>query len=199
MGYVITGKSFRTNSDKEVIRFDSKVGYIRALLEIYGYDYLYELKISKEEKKRLRIDGEEIPRLKEFKREGAVVIFGPMDMNMIKFSPQTRRKYVDDVIIQLDEWYEKQLLHYGKVLDQRNELLRKAKYRNLTQLLDVYNIQLAELATDIVIRRLEYMRELNAKAKEIYSRISTYKEVLSTRYLSTLQNHKQRSVNKETI
>ncbi|MDO5713938.1 MAG: DNA replication/repair protein RecF [Tissierellia bacterium] len=192
MGYLVSGKSFRTNSDKEVISFDEDQSYIRALLEIYGYDHLYELKISKMEKKRLRIDGEEVQRLKEFKREGAAVIFGPVDMNMIKFSPQNRRKYLDDVIIQLDEWYEKNLNNYGKILEQRNQLLRKAKYRNLTNLLDIYNLQLAELATEIISTRLETMKILNMSAKNIYRHLASYEEELSTRYLSTLPYHKEK-------
>lgn len=199
MGYLIFGKSFRTNSDREVISFDEDSGYIRALMEIYGYDHLYELKLSKSEKKRFRIDGEELPNLREFKRQGAAVVFGPTDLNMIKMSPQYRRDYLNDVIIQLDEWYEKTLSDYRKVLEQRNRVLKNHRIRNPGKLLEVYNIQLTKLSGEIINKRLETMRVLSHHAKEIYSHLTSEQEKLSTRYLSTLPYHKDKILKEEEI
>ena len=53
-----------------------------------------------------------------------LVIISPSDADLIVEGSETRRKFIDSVISQLDSTYLQQLINYQKVLVQRNALLK---------------------------------------------------------------------------
>jgi DNA replication and repair protein RecF len=51
-------------------------------------------------------------------------IISPADRDLIVEGSETRRKFMDSVISQLDSQYLQHLIQYQKVLNQRNALLK---------------------------------------------------------------------------
>lgn len=186
IGFILKGKSFRTNTDRELINFGKEQAYVSASVETWGLDKLHEIKFSKQGKKTIRINENEISSLKELKDEGALVIFSPTDLNMIKYAPSERRKFIDYLISQLTPLYEYNLNKYKKILAQRNKLLKINYYNSQKNLLDVYSMQLALAGTVLIRERLKYIKKINEIASVEYLKITGGKENLKTVYLSTM-------------
>ncbi|MGX7668189.1 DNA replication/repair protein RecF [Flavobacterium pedocola] len=88
-----------------------------------------------------------------------LVIISPSDQDLIIEGSETRRKFIDSVISQLDSHYLQQLIQYQKIVAQRNALL---KYFALNQTfekdtLSIYNEQLETLGKQIFEKRKQFL------------------------------------------
>lgn len=120
------GKSFRAESDREVISWESELSAIRCQLSA---DTKLQMMITQGE-----VAGREAP-LKKYLVNGVprrqidfvgnlrVVLFWPQDMELVTDSPSMRRRYLDSVLVQIDREYRRNLYSYEKGLRQRNRLL----------------------------------------------------------------------------
>jgi len=88
-----------------------------------------------------------------------LVIISPSDNDLIVEGSETRRKFLDTVISQLDPAYLQELINYQKVVAQRNALL---KYFALNHTFDrdtllIYNEQLDGMAQHIFEKRRDFL------------------------------------------
>lgn len=120
--------------------------------------------------KRFRINGVAQTRVSEVLGKLAVVIFSPEDIELVKGGAATRRRFLDMELSQVNPAYLNALQQYRQVLRQRNELLRQP--RPDTDLLDVWDVQLAEHGTAIIGERASFLDQLSPLAAVAYQRIS---------------------------
>ena len=111
--------------------------------------------IKKGNKKILKRNGKAYEKFSEHIGFIPLVIISPADNDLITEGSETRRKFLDTVISQLDTTYLTQLIQYQKVLIQRNALL---KYFAINQVFDIdnlmiYNEQLHHLGQQIFEKR----------------------------------------------
>ena len=133
-------------------------------------------------KKHIRING--VPkRVLDLIGHLNVVLFLPQDIDLVAGSPSGRRRYLDTTICQFDSLYCRTLRRYGRVLTQRNHLLRQLQERrgNLDQL-RFWDQKLAEDGAYLVARRQEVIAELEELAKAIHLELTGQDEHLSLRY-----------------
>jgi DNA replication and repair protein RecF len=87
-----------------------------------------------------------------------LVIISPADQDLIVEGSETRRKFMDSVISQLDSQYLQHLIQYQKVLNQRNALLKYfALNRVFENTLAIYNEQLDGYGKHIFDKRNSYL------------------------------------------
>lgn len=186
---LISGKSFRTNKDKELLRFDEEFFEVNALIEKDGLEKDYFLRYEKNKKKKIQINLSNINTLKELRMESPIVTFVPEDLEIVKDGPAIRRKFIDEAISNLDLIYRYNLKKYNSILKEKNELL-KVRNRRLNErlLFQGYNMQLASLGAYIVLARINFVKELNIEIKNIHFNISTGDEKLDIFYTSPLAN-----------
>ena len=74
------------------------------------------------------------------------VMVAPDDIELITGGSEERRRFIDTVISQMNAEYLAQLIHYNKVLQQRNSLLKRFAEQGKTDwpLLEVLDEQLVE-------------------------------------------------------
>lgn len=180
--YILTvGKSFRSNKDSEIINLDKISCEITGVVDSFGYDDNLKVNLSNVDKKKFYLNEEELS-LKNYKRDMASVIFSPVDLNMIKFSPQERRKYLDNLISKIDPIYEHNLNKYRKILYERNKLLKNIRDKSL---LEIYDFQLSEYGVKILRTRLSIIKILEKYGKIHFSNLSGGQD-LKLVYLSTV-------------
>jgi len=99
---------------------------------------------------------------------------------------------LDETLSQLDKQYLRHLIHYNKVLAQRNASLKQmAKDGHFDHtLIETYNTQLAPAATYIHQARTRFMVDFLPIFKNYYTKISNKSEVVDCAYLSTLHDRK---------
>ena len=177
------GKSFRTNNEKELIRF----GEEKAVSEIYFQksDRDGKIKIEINDKKNIYLNGIKLKKLSELLGNINIVIFTPDDINILKDGPKMRRRFLDIMISQLRPNYVYFLNMYAKTLEQRNIYLKQIKFeRKNPELLDVWDSKLSEYGEKIYIYRKEFMEKIENKIENIHNNITSNNEKIVLNYVS---------------
>ncbi|MDR7871414.1 MAG: DNA replication/repair protein RecF [Tissierellaceae bacterium] len=182
-----TGKSFRTNRDREIINFSKNEAYIGTYINLGSYDKFIEIKLQKDKPKIIRINKTELKNHRELNSGLYVVLFSPDDLRIVKDGPQERRNFIDSFISQLKPVYNYNLNRYKKILFQRNNLLKSSKFKKDTaNLLDLFDVQIAKVGTSIAIERYNFINLLDSICKDIHLKITKDKENLSLNYSSNI-------------
>jgi DNA replication and repair protein RecF len=117
--------------------------------------------MKKGQKKVLKRNGKPYDKFSDHIGFIPLVIVSPADRDLIVEGSETRRKFMDSVISQLDSNYLQQLIHYQKIINQRNALLKyfalNHTYDNDT--LSIYNEQLTEYGQSIFEKRKAFVAE----------------------------------------
>ena len=177
------GKSFRTNKEKEMIKFNSQ----KLLVEIFYQkkDREGKVKIEIGNKKQISLNGIKIKKLSELLGNINIVIFTPDDINILKDGPAKRRRFLDMMIGQLRPNYVYNLNMYLKTIEQRNNYLRQIREQNKPEeMLEIWDEKLAEYSEKIYNYRKEFIEKILNKINEIHSGITDEKETLEIKYLS---------------
>src|SRR5690606_5021479 len=111
--------------------------------------------------------------------------------DLITEGSETRRKFIDSVISQLDSGYLRNLIAYEKVVQQRNALLKYfAQNRTHDQeTLDVYNSQLSDLGVPIYEKRKAFLEDFIPIFDNYHKRITGSSEDVQLVYLSHLHDN----------
>ena len=177
------GKSFRTNKEKELIKFNEE----KTLVEI-NYeksDRTGNIKIEIGEKKQVYLNGIKIKKLSELLGNINVVIFTPDDINILKGGPQNRRKFLDIMISQLRPNYMHILSLYNKTLEQRNNYLKQIKIEKKDEnLLEIWDEKLIDYGIKIYEYRKEFLEKIKNKIKNIHKDITNGREDIEIKYIS---------------
>lgn len=182
-----TGKSFRTNKDRDLIKFDKKQAYIKLDGEKKYSDMVVELKLEENKKKQIKVNGITLTKNAEILNNVYVVIFSPEDLKLIKEGPSERRRFIDNEISQIKPKYYYHLSQYHRVLLQRNNLLKKIHYdKKYMPTLDVWNEKLVEFGTKIMEEREQFIKRISALSRLIHRKITESKENLEVKYISSI-------------
>ena len=187
------GKSFRTNKEKELIKFNQE----RAQVEI-NYkksDREGKIRIEIGNKKNIFLNGIKLKKVSELLGNVNIVIFSPDDINILKGGPQNRRRFLDIMISQLKPNYMHLLNLYSKTIEQRNNYLRQIKFENKKEdLLDIWDEKLVEYGVKIYEYRKEFIEKIKKKIIEIHKEITQEKEKIDIEYFSDA-NTRQNFIN----
>ncbi|PWK16614.1 DNA replication/repair protein RecF [Tumebacillus permanentifrigoris] len=178
-------KSHRTSRDAEVIRFEAETALVQGMVEREDRTLKLDLHMLAKGKKS-RVNGVEKRKMSDFVGHLNVVLFAPEDLQLIKGGPQLRRRFLDVEIGQVSPQYLYNLSQYQKVLLQRNTLLKEiSKKEKKEDLLAIWDEQLCVYGAKVVQKRYEFVEKLEHFARDIHSRISGGKELLSFRYVNS--------------
>ena len=119
-----------------------------------------------------------------------LVIISPTDRNLIIEGSDTRRKFIDSIISQVNKDYLKDIIKYNKILAQRNSLLKYFAKNNTfeSETIDVYDIQLSDMSKRIYKSRNSFMNDFVPIFKNRYKTISENNEEVDIVYKSDLHD-----------
>lgn len=193
---LLRGASYRSKDDCNLINWKEKKSYllgevqkdnkecfqINILIQnIDQQDHLYPktkkvIKVNKKYQKKSWL-------LQRFNP----VIFTPEDLQIVKSSPTVRRKFLDEVIINLNPIYDQYLKDYNRILFQRNILLKnEKKVGNIIKQLSIWDEKIVELGTLIILYRIKTLQLLNQKVKSLHQMMTENKETLKLKYNSNI-------------
>jgi len=116
------------------------------------------------------------------------VLFSSQDIEVISGTPSLRRRYLDIVISQFNHRYLRALQRYGKVVEQRNHLLKLiCEGRADDGQLEFWDRELVEHGTYLTEQRGSTIDDLNRLAETIHYDISSG-ERLHIDYLPSYKN-----------
>jgi len=164
----ITGRSHRAATDHELVRHGRPFARVRLDLadESGAQAARVELLLpgetgSPEVRKRLTVNG--LPRRSASVGETArAVLFRPEEMLLLVGSPGERRRFLDAILAQRDRRAAHDLAELGRVLAQRNALLRAIRREEASpDELTFWDEQLALVGAAVMAARLALVRRLD--------------------------------------
>ena len=177
------GKSFRTNKEKELIKFNEN--FCNVEIDYEKSDRDGNIKIDISTKKNIYINKIKIKKLSELLGNIHTVIFTPDDINILKGGPENRRKFLNIMISQLRPKYMHIYSLYNKALEERNNYLKKIKQENTNEeMLEIWDEQLISYGKIISEYRKEFIDKIKNKIKIIHKNITGEKEEIKINYLT---------------
>lgn len=205
-----TSKSDRAERDSNLILWDSEYALIFAAIETKEDKLDIALQINASGKRKLKINGvaKKAPQA-DLLGNFFSVMFSCEDLYLIKGSPSVRRSWLDSILFQLDTQYHKSLQSYQKSVTQKNALIKKAREEGMPRKafkdqVDIWNDQIVNFGSEILAKRILFIDEIKALAKEFQKNISSGNEDLNIVYESTIkidapETDKIKSIFKQTL
>lgn len=156
--------------------------------------------LKKNQKKILKRNGKLYEKFSDHIGLIPLVIISPADRDLIIEGSETRRRFIDTVISQLDPLYLKELIQYQKILQQRNALLKYFSLNHVfeEETLAIYDEQLSRSGHYIFEKRKEFLEAFTPIFNEHHRQITGGNEnvqlvyesqLLHDNMLPLLQNH----------
>lgn len=144
--------------------------------------------LKKGQKKILKRNGKQYDKFSDHVGFIPLVIISPADADLIVEGSETRRKFIDSVISQLDPKYLQELIQYHKILSQRNALLKYFALNHVFEkdTLAIYNEQLNELGHRIYEKRAAFLVDFIPIFNKHHAAITGSEETVQLVYESSL-------------
>ncbi len=198
------GKSFRTQQDRELINFNEDFTKISVEFEDKIRTNKIEIVIRRDRKKQIKINEVPITKMGDLIGRFNIILFSPDELNLTKGSPNARRRFLDIALSQMRPKYYHILRRYNKVLEQRNNLIKKLRVcsdSTAKNTLFVWNEKLAEYGILIIEHRKRFVEKLQEFSSNIHNEISGEKfEIKYKSAFETKEEFKQKldtSIDKE--
>lgn len=118
----------------------------------------------------------------------SAVMIAPDDMELINGGSELRRRWIDSILSQVDRDYLDKLLHYQRIVLQRNAWLKMQFFKPASDRveLEYYNSQLADCGTYIYECRNAFIKRFMPLLENFYHQLSGGVEKMSVVYESDL-------------
>lgn len=182
------GKSYFNPLAVQNIRHGEEFFVVDGVFEKENREEQIVCSLKKGQKKILKRNNKPYERFSDHIGFIPLVIISPSDQDLIIEGSETRRKFIDSVISQLDSTYLQQLIQYQKIIAQRNALL---KYFAANQTFDndtlsIYNEQLDTLGTSIFEKRKQFLEDFIPIFNKHHQSITNSAETVQIVYESQL-------------
>lgn len=177
-----TCRSFRTSSDRDMIKNDAPNYYVEYYIE--KEELKDKVSIAFDGKTRkIVVNGKQMKSSSDFVGKYKVITFSPNDIRLVIGEPKIRRKFLDTNISIFDCQYFNNLLVYNKILKERNEILKKDKEEIDRTLLKIYTDKLIECGKIIIEGRNKFINNINNLINEKTNILSNYSDNCDIKYI----------------
>lgn len=166
MYLLATGRSFRTRTLEELIGWENSALVVGGKVLSRRGEVSLAATIDSEQK-ALLVNGAKRGMESYLGRLDVVDLTAPR-MNVLRGSPEERRRFIDRGIVGIDAHFLSSIGEYRRLLQQRNALLRRAKYGTLDEgQLDAWDERFISAAKKLHIERRRYCAMLAEKLATI--------------------------------
>jgi DNA replication and repair protein RecF len=103
-----------------------------------------------------------------------VTLFWPDDLGLVKAGPELRRRFLNQMLVQVEPGYARALSGLKRVLEQRNSLLKKmAAGEGGGDVLEAWDEELIRIGGEVSAARAKAVRELQPEAARCHSEIAS--------------------------
>lgn len=195
-----TSESDRAEKDSDLINWGNEYALIVSGIDTKDSEMEIALQVNATGRRKLKINGvsKKAPQA-DLVGNFFCVMFSCEDLYLIKGSPSNRRRWLDSVLFQLDLKYHRTLHDYQKAVAQKNALLKNVQERRMglketKEQVEIWNEQIINSGSEIILKRLEFINEISPVAKEFLSNISKHTEGLDLIYKSTIEDSNKISI-----
>jgi DNA replication and repair protein RecF len=194
IGYLATLSSHRVPTDAALVRAGSDRAVVGARVERAGRATTVEVEITPGRANRARVNGGSPVRARDILGIVRTVQFAPEDLALVKGDPDGRRRFLDELVVQLRPQLAAVIADYDRVLRQRSALLKtaagamRASRGADLRTLDVWDAKLAAVGTRIIVARRHLVAALEPAVTEAYAQVSAGQGVARITYRASLDS-----------
>lgn len=184
--YLSYCRSYFQHIDSSNINFEEKYFTLHGdYLNSDGTNDSYHCYVSRDKKKIFKKNDKQYERLSDHIGQIPLIIITPYDILLINEGSDERRKFFDAFISQFDNEYLLNVIHYNKLLNERNKLLKNVDSPIDTELMDVINYRMSVLGSAIFDKRKLLINDISRIFEKYFSSISP-KDIFTIEYDSQL-------------
>jgi DNA replication and repair protein RecF len=173
-----TLRSFRGVGGAQMIRHGAK-GYFVGGNVVGQGDHEIKIYWSAKERK-LALDGQPVKKLRDYFGTLRTVVFCTEDLQLVKGTARSRRRFLDLLLAQTQPGYLALLQRYMHAVRNRNALLKQRTVDEAA--LESFSAEMVRLGNDIIRARRELIPKFSPLARLAYRRISNDAEELRIEY-----------------
>lgn len=196
VGYVSTFRSHRVPTDAPLVRAGAQSAVVRSRVVRAQDDgseraLVFDIQLGSGRTNRVKLNGAPA-RTRDVVGALRSVLFAPEDLSLVKGDPDGRRRFVDDLAVQVTPRLSGVFAEYDRVVKQRTALLKSAAgfrgSRSNVDLstLDVWDAKLAELGARVIVARQSVVAALGPYVADAYERVSDGQGAARSGYRSSL-------------
>lgn len=171
IAYFATVRSHRVSNDPPLIRSSAGAAVMRMKIEAANREVVLEMQLNREGPNRAQVN-RNVTRPREVTRWFSSVVFAPEDLTIVRGEPSGRRRFLDDALVARFPVAAGALGDYERVVRQRTSLLKSARKgaaaSRIESTLGIWDEQLIEYGTQIMLARRELIRDLGGPLREGY-------------------------------
>ena len=190
--WLFTGiKSFRGAKDSAFLKFGKEKANLNLNFTADGIENEAEIEIK--EHRTAFFNNNRLKSPSQMAGKFNATVFSPNDLGLVRDGPAARRRFLDIAIGQLYPSYIAALKNYMRAVTQRNSIIKDYRYDStLSVMLDIFEEEIAETGTKITEIRKKYIDRLGEFLPNVYSGLSSGKEILETEYISAVSTENLR-------
>lgn len=191
IGYLATQGSHRVPHDAPLVRFGQDRALVSARVQRGNQASGVELEIIPGRANKARINRSNPVRAKEAFGIVRSVLFAPEDLELVKGDPGARRRFIDDLVVQLRPDQGAVRADYERVLKQRNALLKSARAAGRfsdshAATLDVWDMHLASAGARVLRNRVHVLGLIAPHLEAAYASLTDGSKPATARYVSSV-------------
>ncbi|QSX07584.1 DNA replication/repair protein RecF [Alkalibacter rhizosphaerae] len=189
--FLSRGRSFR-NPNRELVKTGEEKAFVDGIFVRNDTDSKEHVQITMNyglsaEGTSILLNRKKLKSRSELAGKILIVDFTPEDLSIVKDGPDKRRRFIDNELLNIKPVHGAALKEYGKILRQRNELLKTMQRDpSVKDTLFVWDERLVKTGKKILFNRIGFMQKINGIAKEIHENLTDGKEALKLYYYSNL-------------
>ncbi|MDM7830158.1 DNA replication/repair protein RecF [Cellulomonas edaphi] len=196
IGYAATLGSHRVPTDAAMVRAGAGRAVVRARVvrELEAGNpraTLVEIEVTPGKANRARVNGGNPVRARDVLGILRTVLFAPEDLALVKGDPDGRRRFLDDLLVQLTPRIASVIQDYDRVLRQRSALLKSAGAARRgggsdLRTLDVWDAKLAQVGARLVVERRALVETIAPHVARAYEQVSSGQGAAVVTYRASL-------------
>lgn len=190
VGYLASQDSHRVSQDSALVRFGADQARVRGRIHRGERAVSVELEINPGRSNRAVINRGSPQRAREARGLLRCVLFAPEDLHLVTGDPSVRRRFLDELMVQLRPALGDARSDYDRVLRQRNALLKNARQsRSWTEeheyTLAVWDEHLSRAGARLLNGRLHVLQLLAEPLSQAYRALTDGTKAAGFTYEST--------------
>lgn len=174
VSYLGSGKSFRTQRSAELVRLGAEFADLSG--SVFSQERNQTLRwvlFPAARPRQVYCNGMKKKTAADIAGILQTVLFCPEDLMVLKSGASARRKLGDHALCQLRPNYEAALSEYGRILEQKNRIL-KDRHDNpaLLEILPEYNARLCQVGALLISYRARFYAGLGREAEQYHNHFS---------------------------
>ena len=149
---------------------------IRAMASHDERDVMLEVELNTDSQNKARVNRADVPKVRDILGYVKTVTFSPEDLDIVRRDPTERRRFIDELIVQIWPRFAGVYADYERVLKQRNSLLKSARATGTRgaslSTLDAWDASLVKYGAEIISARLDLVKRIQPHVFQAYQAIA---------------------------